>query len=92
MPRQVLITTATLVVLAALGGYWLGQRQVTLDASGVIEAVADAHVALHGGSRRDCVGWPGEQETVFYVRCAGALYAVDRWGQTTRVKEEEGGI
>lgn len=90
MPRQVLITTATLVALAALGGYWLGQRQVTLDASGVIEAVADAHVAEHGGDRARCVGWPGDNDAVFYVRCDTALYAVDRWGRTTRVPQEGG--
>ncbi|KIC48478.1 hypothetical protein [Tateyamaria sp. ANG-S1] len=91
MPRQVIITTAVLVVLAALGGFWLGQRQVTLDASGVIEAVADAHVAQHGGDRSQCVGWPGEDGAVFYVRCAGILYAVDRWGSLS-VVDQEGGI
>ena len=90
MPRQVVITTATLVVLAALGGFWLGQRQVTLDASGVIEAVADAHVAAHGGARTQCVGWPGDDNAVFHVRCAGTLYAVDRLGRIAVV--DEGGI
>lgn len=89
MPRQVVITTASLVVLAALGGFWLGQRQVTLDASGVIEAVADAHVAAHGGDRIECVGWPGDERAVFFVRCATSLYAVDRWGQVALI--EEGG-
>ncbi|WP_299612097.1 hypothetical protein [uncultured Tateyamaria sp.] len=90
MPRQVVITTATLVVLAALGGFWLGQRQVTLDASGVIEAVADVHVAEHGGDTSQCVGWPGDASAVFYVRCASTLYAVDRLGRASVV--EEGGI
>ncbi|WP_299042605.1 hypothetical protein [uncultured Tateyamaria sp.] len=91
MPRQVVITTATLVVLAALVGYWLGQRQVTVDASGVIEAVADAHVADHGGDRAQCVGWPGREDAVFHVRCGAMLYAVDRWGRVTRM-QQEGGI
>lgn len=90
MPRQVVITTAALVVLAALGGFWLGQRQVALDASGVIEAVADAHVAEHGGDRSQCVGWPGDDTAVFFVRCAAILYAVDLLGRMSVV--EEGGI
>ncbi|MEM8655372.1 MAG: hypothetical protein AAGF36_11545 [Pseudomonadota bacterium] len=86
MPRQVVITTATLVVLAALGGFWLGQRQVTLDASGVIGAVADAHVATHGGERSQCVGWPGDETSVFMVRCGAHLYAVYRWGRVSVVE------
>lgn len=90
MPRQVVITTATLVVLAALGGFWLGQRQVALGASGVIDAVADAHVSKFGGDRRQCVGWPGEAAVALYVRCASTSYAVDRLGRISVV--EEGGI
>ncbi|MEL6465360.1 MAG: hypothetical protein AAFQ58_10370 [Pseudomonadota bacterium] len=87
MPRQVVITTATLVVLAALGGFWLGQRQVTLDVSGVIAAVADAHVAKHGGDRSQCVAWPGEEASVFLVRCGAFLYAVDRWGRMSMIED-----
>ena len=90
MPRQVVMTTAALVVLAALGGFWLGQRQVSVDASGVIEAVADAHVATHGGDRRECVGWPGDDNAVFFVRCGASLYAVDRWGRVSVVDQEGG--
>ena len=84
MPRSVLITTATLTLIAGLAGFWLGQRQVTLDASGVIEAVAERH-----GSG-DCVGFPGEGDAVFVVRCDAVTYAVDRLGRITLV--EEGGI
>ncbi|WP_299549809.1 hypothetical protein [uncultured Tateyamaria sp.] len=90
MPLQVVITTATLVVLAALGGFWLGQRQVTLDASGVIEAVADAHVVQHGGDRSQCVGWPGDDRAVFFVRCAASLYSVDRWGRVSLIDQGGG--
>ncbi|WP_299200661.1 hypothetical protein [uncultured Tateyamaria sp.] len=90
MPRQVIITTATLVVLAALGGFWLGQRQVNLDATGVIKAVADAHVATHGGDRSQCVGWPGDDSAVFLVRCGALLYAVDRWGRVSLIDQEGG--
>lgn len=88
MPRSVLITTATLVVLAALVGFWLGQRQVTLDATGVIEAVAAMHVATHGGDGSDCVGWPGKGHVVFQVRCSGVLYGVDRLGRVEHILED----
>mmetsp|Transcript_22728 Transcript_22728/g.37585 ORF Transcript_22728/g.37585 Transcript_22728/m.37585 type:complete len:91 (+) Transcript_22728:1112-1384(+) len=88
MPRAVLITTSTLVVLAALGGYWLGQRQVTLDASGVIEAVAAHHAQTHGGEAAQCAGWPGEGKAVFRVRCGGVLYEVGALGQVRLVAEE----
>ena len=90
MPRAVLITTATLVVLAGLGGFWLGQRQVTLDTGAVIRAVAQAHVATHGGQITDCVGLPGQGTAVFHVRCGAMLYAVDRLGRVRHVVE--GGI
>ncbi len=89
MPRSVLITTATLVVLAAMGGYWLGQRQVTLDTSAVIEAVAGRHVELYGGEVTDCLGLPGAGSAVFYVRCGAMLYAVDRLGRV-RLQAEDG--
>ncbi|GGX56949.1 hypothetical protein GCM10007385_27180 [Tateyamaria omphalii] len=88
MPRQIVITTASLVVLAAFGGFWLGQRQVNVDASDVIAAVADAHVAKHGGDRRLCVGWPGDDGVVFFVRCVASLYAVDRWGRVSEIDQE----
>ena len=83
MPRSVLITTATLVVIAGALGYWLGQRQVTLDATGVIEAVAEQH-----GNGADCVGWPGEGAAVFMVRCDTVTYAVDRFGRVSVVTGE----
>ncbi|WP_299370254.1 hypothetical protein [uncultured Tateyamaria sp.] len=84
MPRSVLITTATLVLIAALGGYWLGQRQITADAAGVIAAVA----RVHGGDPAACVGWPGEGAVVMHVNCAGVVYVVDRFGRITRMAEE----
>lgn len=87
MPRSVLITTATLVVIAALGGFWLGQRQVTPEATGVIEDVAAMHVETFGGDASDCVGWPGEGLVVFLVRCEGLLYGVDRFGRVERIEE-----
>lgn len=89
MPRSVLITTSVLVVLAALGGYWLGQRQVTLDATGIINAVAERHVREQGGSVTDCLGWQGEGATVFQVKCGDVLYHVDRLGRV-RVAEGNG--
>lgn len=87
MPRSVFITTATLVLLAGLGGYWLGQRQVTLDSSAVIEAVAQQHVQMHGGQVTDCLGLPGEGTAVFHVRCGEILYAVDRLGRVRMVED-----
>ncbi|WP_415920912.1 hypothetical protein [Tateyamaria sp. SN6-1] len=87
MPRSVLITTATLVVLAGLGGYWLGQRQVTLDSSAIIMAVAERHVAQHGGRVTDCIGLPGADGAVFHVRCLERLYAVDRLGRVREIAE-----
>ena len=88
MPRSVLNTTATLVVLAGIGGFWLGQRQVTLESGAVITAVAEQHVATHGGQITDCVGLPGEGAAVFHVRCPGVLYAVDRLGRVREVVED----
>lgn len=89
MPRSVFITTATLVVLAALGGVWLGQRQVALDATGMIEVVAERHVARHGGDMADCLGWVDQGSAFLAVRCGNALYAVDDLGRI-RVVEEDG--
>lgn len=88
MPRAVLITTASLTVLAGLLGFWLGQRQVTLDSAAVINAVAQAHVAAHGGHVTDCVGLPGIDGAVFHVRCDQRLYAVDRVGRVRVVAED----
>ncbi|MEL6888424.1 MAG: hypothetical protein AAFO86_06920 [Pseudomonadota bacterium] len=88
MPRSVLISTATLVVLAGLGGFWLGQRQVTLDSSTVIEAVAHRHVEMYGGALTDCLGLPGEGRAVFHVRCVDRLYAVDRLGRVRLIEED----
>jgi len=90
MPRQVVITTAALVILAALGGFWLGQRQANLGATGVINAVADVHVATHGGDRNQCVGWPADDNAVFFVRCAAMLYAVDGWGNVSVLDQGDG--
>ncbi|WP_299148697.1 hypothetical protein [uncultured Tateyamaria sp.] len=89
MPRPVLITTASLVLVAALGGYWLGQRQLDLDATDVINAVAAQHVARHGGTVADCLGWAGTGQVVFQVRCGEIMYHVDRLG-TVRIAPEDG--
>lgn len=89
MPRSVLMTTSVLVVIAALGGFWLGQRQVTPDATGIINTVAERHVAEHGGEITDCLGWQGEGAVVFQVKCADVLYHVDRLGRVSVVEEED---
>ncbi|WP_299280365.1 hypothetical protein [uncultured Tateyamaria sp.] len=89
MPRSVLITTAGLVLVAALGGYWLGQRQLDLDATDVINAVAARHMAEHGGADTACLGWAGTGEVVFQVRCDDVVYHVDRFG-TVRLAPEGG--
>ena len=88
MPRSVLITTSVLVVLAALGGFWLGQRQVSLDTTDIINAVAAQHVAEHGGTPADCLGWQGEGAVVFRVKCGVIVYHVDRFGRVTRAAED----
>jgi len=80
MPRSVLITTSVLVVLAGLAGFWLGQRQVSLDTTGIINAVAARHVAEYGGDVTNCLGWQGEGDVVFQVRCGDVTYSVDRFG------------
>lgn len=87
MPRSVLITTSVLVVLAGLAGFWLGQRQVDLDATGIINAVAARHVAEHGGSEAECLGWQGEGAVVFQVKCGDITYHVDRFGGVTVAPE-----
>ena len=89
MPRSVLITTSVLVVLAGLAGFWLGQRQVPLDASGIINAVAARHVAEHGGDKTACLGWAGDGAAVFQVRCGDVTYHVDRFGGISVAPEEE---
>ncbi|MEO0766982.1 MAG: hypothetical protein AAFY75_13275 [Pseudomonadota bacterium] len=88
MPRSVLITTSVLVVLAGLAGFWLGQRQVTLDASGIINAVAAQHVAEHGGDTAACLGWAGSGGAVFEVKCGDVTYLVDRFGNVTRAPDD----
>ena len=80
MPRSVLITTSVLVVLSGLAGFWLGQRQVDPDISGIINTVAARHVAEYGGDVTDCLGWQGEGAVVFQVRCGDVTYSVDRFG------------
>ncbi|WP_299725111.1 hypothetical protein [uncultured Tateyamaria sp.] len=89
MPRSVLITTSVLVVLAGMAGFWLGQRQVTLDATGIINAVAARHVAEHGGAVTDCLGWAGEGAHVFRVKCGDVTYHVDRFGAVRVAPEDE---
>ncbi|WP_299296640.1 hypothetical protein [uncultured Tateyamaria sp.] len=84
MPRSVIITTGSLVILAALAGYWLGQRQVNVDSADVIAAVA----RLHGGDPATCVGWPGQGAWVMYVECSGVTYRVNRFGQVSRAPED----
>ena len=88
MPRSVLITTSVLVVLAAIGGFWLGQRQVTLDATGIINAVAARHVAEHGGEVTDCLGWQGQGAVVFRVKCGDVIYHVDQLGRVSLAAED----
>jgi len=89
MPRSVLITTLVLVVLAGLAGFWLGQRRVDPDTSGIINVVAARHVAEYGGDVTDCLGWQGEGAVAFQVRCGDATYIVDRFGGVRRVAAEE---
>lgn len=90
MPRSVLITTSVLVVLAGIAGFWLGQRQVTLDTTGIINAVAARHVAEHGGDVTACLGWVGENGSLFDVKCGDVTYNVDRFGNVSVAVE--GGI
>ena len=91
MPRTVLYTTAALVVLAAVGGFRLGQQKLDFgDATGVIEAVAAEYVATHGGAASDCFGWLDADGAVLNVRCGTVLYRVDRLGRVAEV--EEGGV
>lgn len=89
MPRSVLITTSVLVLLAALGGFWLGQRQVTLDTTGIINAVAARHVAQHGGAVTDCLGWEGVGAVVFQVKCGTVTYHVDRLSRISTAPKDE---
>ncbi|MEP1355100.1 MAG: hypothetical protein ABJX32_21775 [Tateyamaria sp.] len=89
MKRTVLITTSVLVVLAGFAGFWLGQRQVTLDATGIINAVATQHVAKHGGDTSACLGWAGKGTSVFQVKCGEFTYLVDRFGNVTNAPEDE---
>lgn len=88
MPRSVLITTSVLVLLAGIAGFWLGQRQVTLDTTGIINAVAQRHVAQHGGTVAQCLGWQGQGVVVFQVRCGDTIYHVDRFGRVTLAPED----
>lgn len=82
MPRSVLLTTLALSALAALGGYTLGvqhNRQVQ-DLSGLVNAVAEAHVAEHGGDVATCMGWVVEGEDMPRVRCGDVVYRIDATG------------
>ncbi|MEM6374205.1 MAG: hypothetical protein AAF727_15725 [Pseudomonadota bacterium] len=88
MPRPVLITTSVLVLVAGAFGFWLGQRQVDLDTTGIINAIAARHVAEHGGEVTDCLGWAEDGVSVFRVKCGDTVYLVDKFGTVRRAPED----
>ena len=81
MPRQVLLTTIGLCVVAAGLGFWLGQRQI--DLSERVNAVAAEHVRRHGGNAGDCVGWVAPGEETIRVTCGEISYRISPWGRVT---------
>lgn len=89
MPRSVLLTTLALSALAALVGYRLGvqHNRHVQDLSGLVNAVAKAHVAEHGGEAASCVGWVAQGETMPRVRCGDILYRIDATGAATPMAE-----
>ncbi|MEP1963810.1 hypothetical protein [Tateyamaria sp.] len=89
MPRSVLITTSVLVLLAGVAGFWLGQRQVASDATGIINAVAARHIAEHGGLAADCIGWQEAGAAIFHVRCGDMSYHVDHFGIVSVAPEND---
>lgn len=81
MPRQVIITTAALTVIAGAFGFWLGLRWEPLDETQVISRVIDFHVAQTGGAASDCVAIPGNGEVWLLVQCGAVSYSVDSLGR-----------
>ena len=89
MPRPVLFTMLSLAVLAAFGGYILGQHYARLDLSGLVNAVAAEHVRLHGGDTQTCLGWMPEGEALPRVRCGNVVYQVNQFGNVAPLSEFE---
>jgi hypothetical protein len=89
MRNAIVFSTGALCLIAALAGFRLGQQKLDLgDTAGVIEAVARAHVASHGGTITECLGWLSETGDALNVRCGEVLYRVDRLG---RIRQAGGG-
>ena len=73
---SVIVTTASLVVVAFVSGLWFGSRTAHDPLSGVIDAVAAKHVARFGGAATACMGWVGTAPDWLEVRCGDQLYRV----------------
>lgn len=89
MPRPVLITTLALAALAGLAGFWLGLNRNPDDISGLVNSVARAHIATHGGTTEACIGWVIEGEEFLRVTCGTHEYRIDRQGRVLKVAEPE---
>jgi len=85
MPRQVLMTTLVLTVIAALGGYLLGRGHARADLSGLVNAVAQEHARQFGGAPEACFGWIAEGEAMPRVTCGETVYRLDAFGKATPV-------
>ena len=90
MPRSVVITTAVLVVLAALGGFRLGQQKLAFEnATGIIQTVAERHTQVYHGDGTACYGWLTADGRYLHVRCEDRLYRVNQLGVITDVAEPD---
>lgn len=87
MPREVLIVTAILCLLAGGLGLWLGYERISLSESDVIAAAA-ARWSMETGETdlTSCVAWAGSEGDVWLEVTCGMdemrrNYVFDRNGQ-----------
>ena len=79
MPASVLRIVIVLVCVAAMLGYWLGQRQAALSETDVINAVADRYVSETGGQRHDCVARPDARDGIWVVINCGTASSINQY-------------
>ncbi len=86
MPRSVLVTTATLTLVAGVLGFLLGQRWQALDETQVISRVAAEHMRQTGDAAETCFAVPGQGAIWLRVMCNGTRYDLDRRGVIVQIQ------
>ncbi|WOI54908.1 hypothetical protein [Palleronia sp. LCG004] len=78
-----LLSLGAVIVTAAVMGFVVGLRAITLDESEVLMSYAERYAEETGGSIGDCVGLPGDGDVWMRVACLGdppRVYGISRFG------------